>query len=954
VNQPVTPPGAELNKWLEIEALLNEALSVPLSERESFLAGIGDANVRDEVASLLAADSAGSAPDLDAILRNAASILIVKPCAGTQAGHFSVLRELGRGGMGVVYLAKDLKLGREVALKLLPAGTYPDEAHRRRFEREARVAAALNHPNIVTIFEVGEWEGRPFIATELVRGETLAARIARGPLSEEESVRIGVQILAALRAAHGAGIVHRDLKPANAMVRVDGTVKVLDFGLARLMRNATSAGTVADASVPGKAMGTPGYAAPEQWEGKPADVRSDIYSFGCILYEMLSGARPALHGPPLRSPRLAAVVNRCLEPDPERRWRSAADLENELTRPASARTLLAPAGIAAAGAVLLLGAIFAWHSHAPARTLTDKDILVLADFNNKTGDPVFDGTLRQAVAIHLEQSPFLKIMDDAQIGQDLRLMRRSPAEPITGQLAHDICVREGAAATIEGSIASLGKTYVITMQAVACRDGVTMAREQRLASGKEHVLEAVGNAATAMRARLGESMASLQKLNRPLEQFTTSSLEALQNYSIGFPLVVQGRFLSAIPYFRRAIALDPNFAWAYEMLSIAYNNAGDRERVKQYATRAFALSGRASEFERLWIEARYYWQVTGETEKALDAYETAARAFPRDWSAQSESSFVLRDLGEFEKAVAKGEEAVALGPKMEPANRNLISAYASLDRFNEAKDACAKARAQQLDGALLHFRCLEVEYAAGDRDAIDRDVRWFFDKPEEYLGLGVQAVDADVHGNRSRAEEFYRRAAEAALRRGLKDAAADFDEADALAGALTGNCATSRRLGRPALALALCGNSAAAERLVEKKAKALPNGTIWNAVQMPAIQAAVQLRKNRPAAAIQLLAGATPYERAFPEVGWLRGQAYLSMGMGSDAVTEFKKILNRKGASWELFYPLSYAGLANAYALEGDSDASKLACNQLLALWSKADPGLPLLRRVREECSGLK
>ena len=949
-----------MEKWREVESVLKTALQLPPAERESFLAGIADSGVRDKVASILAADSDPNTLTLDAIDRETDTILADESSPETQIGHFRVVRELGRGGMGVVYLAKDLKLRRDVALKLLPPGMHLDPERRARFEREARLAAALSHPNIVTIFEIGESKGRSFIATELVRGETLAQVIARGRLPEAEAVRIARQILAALRAAHEAGIVHRDLKPANVMVRSDGTVKVLDFGLARLTQNKTprDAAVAADdltvATAPGRAMGTPGYAAPEQWEGRRADARADIYSFGCILDEMLSGPRKAERRPPIRSRRLARIVGRCLERDPQRRWASAADLDKEMSRPKPAQRWLRASGITGALAIIVLGIVLALRGVTPARTLTNKDVLVLADFANKTGDAVFDGTLRQALAIHLEQSPFLKIMDDSQMAQDLRLMRRSPAAPITNELAHDICVREAAAATIQGSIARLGNAFPITLQAVACDDGATLAREQTQAPDKEHVLEALGKAATAMRARLGESIASIQRLNAPLEKITTSSLDALQNLSRGSHQLYQGHFLPAIPYLQEAVSLDPNFAWAYELLSIAYSNAGDRERLEQYATRAFELADRASEFERLQIQARYYWQVSGETEKALSIYQTGARDFPRDWQCHSEMSFLLADIGEFEKAVSEGEQAVALGPKMEAAHRNLIRAYMSLDRFSDAKGACVLARGQGLDGPVLHSRCLEIALRAGDEQAVQKETQWFAGKPEEYLALGLEAQAADVGGRRHEARELYRRAAAVALRRELPDVAAGFDEANALAAAVAGDCQTVRRAMRPALALALCGDSGAAERFIGEESKTLPNGTIWNAVQIPAIRAAIEVRRNRPAAAIGLLAAAAPYERAFPEVAWLRGEAYLSMRRESDAAAEFRKVVDHRGATWGNFYAVSWAGLARAYALEGDGDASVKAYEQFLALWNNADADLPLLQRVREEYSRQK
>ena len=901
--------------WREVERLLNEALQLAPGERSAFVSNIGDPDLRAEVESLLDADSAESRSKLGVLIGEAAQAALQGPLEGSVLDHFRVLREIGHGGMGVVYLAQDLKLERQVALKLLPAGFDSDRERLRRFEREARLAAALNHANIVTVFQVGEWEGRPFIATEFVEGETLAEMLARAPLSTAEAVRVGGQILEALAAAHQAGIVHRDLKPANVMVRPDGTVKVLDFGLARLaapVRTPAEETITMTETIPGRVMGTPAYMAPEQWAGQPADARTDIYAFGCILYEMLTGCRVNPQRQPVASRALEKIVSRCLEQDPASRWQSVAEVQRELTLVTSSRKYWIGVGIAAAAVALILGAVFGRLQRTHAAPLTDKDVVVLSDFANTTGDPVFDGTLRQALAIQLEQSPFLKIMDDAQMRQDLRLMGRSPVDRITSPIAHDICVRDAAAATIEGSIDSLGKVYVLTLQAINCKNGATLAREQSRAEDKEHVLQAVDKAATSMRAKLGESLASIEKLTRPLEQFTTSSLEALRNYSMGYAPQSQGQFFAAIPFFQRATELDPNFAWAYQLLSIAYNNAGDIERSAEFQRKAFALIDRVSEFERLFISARYYWQVTGELDKAIDAYHLMARSYPRDWGDHSELSLLYKSTGQFEQAVEESQVAVSLGQRVEPAYRNLVRAYMALDRLAEAKETLAKARALGFDGSRLHQRFLEVAYLEGDQATAEREIRWYAGKPEEYISFGLQAAHADALGQRREASALYRRAAEMALRRGLRDAAADFEDADVLAGAAVGNCQPVRRAGRPALALALCGDAVGAERLAAEKSKMQPNGTLWNAVQLPTIRAAIELKREQPAKAIELLASAIPYERAYPEVTYLRSLAYLRLRKGAEAGAEFHKILDHKGANWGLFYALSNAALAPA------------------------------------------
>jgi tetratricopeptide (TPR) repeat protein len=597
-----------------------------------------------------------------------------------------------------------------------------------------------------------------------------------------------------------------------------------------------------------------------------------------------------------------------------------------------------------------------------AHALTDKDTIVLADFTNTTGDSVFDGTLRQGLAIQLEQSPFLKIMDDELVQQDLRLMNLPTGGRITNRIAHDICMREGVAATVDGSIESLGKDYVITLQAITCQGGATLAREQIQAGDKEHVLSAVGTAATAMRAKLGESLSSIQKLNRPLEQATTPSLEALQNYTRGHSEMDQGQFLAAVPLFERAIALDPNFAMAYFMLGLAFGNAGDIERSREYTQKAFGLIDRVSEFERDLIAANYY-SNEGESDKAIDAYRLGIQNYPRFWGFHNDLSAEYINLGQFEEGLQQGQEATELEANVEPPYRRLLDAYLCLGRLAEAKQLAEKLRAQELGGARIHQRFLEIAYVEGDDAGAAREIQWFAGKPVEYLSFGLQAANENALGHRRESTKLYQRAAEAALRHGLQNAAAEFEEADARGEALSGNCQTVRRLGRPALALAMCGDAAQVEKLAGETSKQFPNGTLWNAVQLPAIRAAIALKRNQPAKAVELLASASPYERAYPEAVYLRGLAYLGLGESAAAAAEFEKIIDHKGANWGSawqhpywgqFYSLSYLGLARASALAGDATKAEKSFQDFLALWKDADPDVPILKQAKAEYAKLQ
>jgi hypothetical protein len=716
-------------RFQQIEELYQAVRESTAEERAALLARM-DPEMRREIESLLAQGTGVEFLNRPA-LQNAPQLLedetLTKVADPVSLGSYRIEHKIGEGGMGEVFRAIDTRLGRAVAIKTT------QERFSARFEREARAISSLNHPNICTLHDVGP----NYLVMELVEGETIAARLKSGPLPVKTAIQYSTQILAALAEAHRKGIVHRDLKPGNIMISTFG-IKVLDFGLAKLGQDETVTGG-------GMVMGTPAYMAPEQREGKPADTRSDIYSFGCVLHEMLTGARAGSQRKRIPSRKLERIISRCLEEDPGRRWQSATELEREIGR-------IAPGPspwkiVAAATAILAIAPAYFYFARAPR--LTGKDIIVLADFVNNTGDPIFDGTLREGLAVQLGQSPFLKIMDDQQVQRVRSLMKIPRPARITNQIAHEICVREGAAATIDGTIASLGKNYVITLQAIACQDGATLTREQIQAEDKEHVLKAVGSAATAMRGKLGESHSSIQQRNRPLDEVTTPSLDALQNYAAARSGgTSKGNFLASVALVERAIALDPNFAMAYLYLSVQYEVAGDMARSAEYAKEAFRLRDRVSENEQAEITGHYY-RATGEVDKEIGAWRIALlNNHPRPWNFHNQLGVVYIDLGQYEEGLKEGLEASRLEPNIEPPYRRQLDAHICLDRLTGAKQLAEEVRAQRLDGARIHQRFLEMAYVEEDQAAISREIQWFAGKPDEYLSLGLVAAYWNVHGQR--------------------------------------------------------------------------------------------------------------------------------------------------------------------------------------------------------------
>jgi len=981
-------------RWKRIEEIYQAAAERQVEERATFLAMAcaGDEDLRREVESLLAqpsGDGMFDRPAWEAGTDGGAPQDAVQLTAGQQVSHYQIHEKLGEGGMGVVYKASDTRLGRSVALKFVKA----QFGH--RWEREARAVAALNHPHIATLYEVGEHEGSPYLVMELVDGRPL-----KGPLPVKRAIEYGIQIADALAAAHAAGIVHRDLKPGNLLVTEKGSVKVLDFGLAK---RADREGAPASTQTAGLA-GTPGYLAPEQIEGRPADARSDIFAFGCVLYELLSGRRAfpgetvmaALNAAATTEPKalegvpeqLDKLVRRCLRKDPERRFQHMEDVGVELEElrqagggaatlvPRASRKIRTVAISVLLAAVLAAGGLY--YRSRQASPLTDKDSIVLADFTNTTGDSVFDDTLKQGLSVQLEQSPFLNLVSDSTVNETLKLMGRPAGDRLTPEITREVCQRTNSKAMLTGSIAPLGSQYVIGLKAVNCETGEALADAQEQAAGKEAVLKALGAAATSMRGKLGESLRSVQKYATPVEEATTPSLEALKAYSLGVKTQSAKGDTAALPFFQRAVDLDPSFAMAYAWMSVFYGDLNEWGQAAEYARKSFALRAKVSERERFHIEGDYYGSATGELEKAAQTFELWRQTYPRDALPYERLGYVSATLGNWGKALEEWRAALPLEPNVGVTYSLLGLAYTSLNRLEEAEAVYKQAEERKLESEFLLQNRYWLAFLKGNTAQMAQLVSAAMGKPgSEDLLLAMQADTEGWYGKLNNAHELTVRAMDSAQHNGAKESAAGYQAEAALREVESGNREQARAEANAAvklapnrdvramaaLALARAGDTAGAERLAAELDKNFPLDTLVQRYWLPTIRAGVALERKDPRRAIELLKVASMIELSsitasltiFLCPPYVRGEAWIMLHDGNRAAAEFQKFIDHRGVVMNFPWgALARLGLARAYALQGDTAKARIAYRDFLTLWKDADPGIPILKEARAEYAKLQ
>ncbi len=980
------------------------------------------------------------------------AMLEVGRLTGKVVSHYRVLEVIGGGGMGLVYRAEDLKLGRAVALKFLPEEVGDDPRARERFDREAHAVSALNHHNICTVYDSDEHEGHPFIAMQLLQGETLRDHLADGRfrLTQPEGLEVAIQIASGLEAAHEKGIIHRDIKPANIFITEKNVAKILDFGVAKVLElhpdvilNEESAAADEESKDPysdrnagigvlrlaaqnqggslsmtnergaaaapahetsltrtGMKLGTAGYMSPEQIRGEPLDARTDIFSLGLVLYEMATGERAftgetevILHDAiqhsdpkPVRelaraiSPKLEAVITKCLEKRCEERFQAANELRESLvlaqdSRPKSSRKRW----FAITASLLFLIAVIAsvlYRRAHPGFKLTDKDTTVLADFENRTGDEVFDGSLTEALRVGLEQTPFLNLLSSDKVSRVLRQMGQSGREPLTFERAKEVCVKTHSAAVIIGSIEDAGNEYKLDLEATRCDTGTVIADAETAANQRSLIVQQLGHAAVELRRQLGEPAKTLQEFNQPLEIAMTSSLEALRVFTLGEQKHSTGDEVKASEYFTQAVETDNSFAIAYDRLGNSFWNLTVRDRPKELIRKAYELRERLTKQQRLMTEGRYFLLATGDLEKATSTWEEMLRIYPYSASAHGALSWIWRRLGRYERSVAEARETIQLDPDSYPPYFNLMRSEIALERYGEAESTFDAARLQGLDNENLRATRYLLAFLERDDSAMQDQLKWGLQHPSSFTGpRSEQAATESYFGHMKKAKGIVDNQIEGAERADLKERAGILSAIEAWWQAEVGNSKLAKEGATRALALhwgpavksvvakvlARSGDWRRAEELAAPLDAEMPDNTLAQHYDLPCLRAAIAISQGKGAEAVQALETSAAYPFAGDAIGadglypvYVRGMAYLQMRKGSEAAAQFLTIIDHPGIVLNnIWGTLARLQLARAQVMMGDKEAARKSYQDFLTLWKDADPDIPIYKQAKAEYAKL-